>query len=288
MMSVDLPALEALSIVIMPNQLTHDLLAAIRIPRCTSFEITYRQKGENIGLLNDPALAHITSLLARSIRSSPLVTITWSYKAGAIYLSTSTKSVTLLFMKTEGGWDDSIPPGLSDVLAEGESPEIYLEFSRRSVPSTILPLFGVSQHCITNICLLGMENYGPMGLIEFLAEPPIVDGIEQWPLPRLRHLYIADSELSGESFVEAISNSSRYRSVRQEGANNVRISCVPLHFTIEDELDASGQSFSPEDIEELLEVVGDENLSYVLASHVLLVYDNKWEWAGDLSDAGDY
>ncbi|KAG9033216.1 hypothetical protein FRB95_000471 [Tulasnella sp. JGI-2019a] len=72
--SVDLPLLETLSIARVPQQLTRDLLVAIRTPKCTSFEISYRQgRDSDLGLLNDPALAHTTSLLGTHIQLSQLV-----------------------------------------------------------------------------------------------------------------------------------------------------------------------------------------------------------------------
>ncbi|KAG9031157.1 hypothetical protein FRB95_003131 [Tulasnella sp. JGI-2019a] len=111
--SVELPVLEALSIIQVSHELTPDLLATICTPRCTSFEISYRQEYDSdFGLFNDSALAYITSLLVTYIRASPMVTITWD-DSGSIKLT--------LWAISRSGWRDAAPAGLSSALEGAES-----------------------------------------------------------------------------------------------------------------------------------------------------------------------
>ncbi|KAG8988493.1 hypothetical protein FRB94_002265 [Tulasnella sp. JGI-2019a] len=110
---VDLPMLETLIMTSIPRQLTHDLLAAIHIPRCTSFEVDYEQDYDSdLGLFNNPVLTHIASLLVTHIRSSPLVTIAWADKGAPIDLLTSNGAVAITFLRSEGVWCDTVPPGV--------------------------------------------------------------------------------------------------------------------------------------------------------------------------------
>ncbi|KAG9007077.1 hypothetical protein FRB94_014645 [Tulasnella sp. JGI-2019a] len=144
--------LETLSIARVSQQLAHDLLVAIHTPRCTSFEISYRQgRDSDLDLFNDPALAHITSLPGTHIQLSPLVTIAWGHKGGDIELSISTNAVKLLFSKDRGDWCDTVPAGLPNILEEAGSTEIHLALSRRNEASIILPILGSSQSRITYV-----------------------------------------------------------------------------------------------------------------------------------------
>ncbi|KAG9016386.1 hypothetical protein FRB95_006534 [Tulasnella sp. JGI-2019a] len=241
--SVGLPMLETLSVVSIPQQLTHDLLAAIHIPRCTSFEISYEETHDSdVGLFNNSVLAHIASLLVTHIHSSPLITIEWGDKGGVIDLSTSTGAVTITFWRSRDTWCHILPAGLSNALEKAGPPEIHLNFARRPNPSALLTLLGPSRCHVTKIHMSDQESWATKGLMELLAEPTIVDTVAQWPLPRLRHVSFVDSELRPKGLIEAISSSSRYRSVsgsRKEVTNRV------------------------EDVDKLRKLLGDSNFSYV-------------------------
>ncbi|KAG9004581.1 hypothetical protein FRB94_002257 [Tulasnella sp. JGI-2019a] len=212
--SVGLPMLETLGITGISQELTHNLLATIHAPRCTSFEILYEQEPDSdISLPNDPALAHISSVLIGAFRAAPLITITWCCKDEVVLVSTSTEAIKLKFLSiTQGDWCGKVPTGLSTPLEEATSSEIHLDFSRRNSPSTILPLLGSSQCRVTRIHMSQHEGRIITDLMQFLAEPTMIDGVGQWPLPRLRRLFIVDSEPHRDDLVEVISNSSRYRS----------------------------------------------------------------------------
>ncbi|KAG9012420.1 hypothetical protein FRB94_006035 [Tulasnella sp. JGI-2019a] len=100
------------------------------------------------------------------------------------------------------------------------------------------------------------DTHEPMGLMQFLAEPTIVDGVAEWPLPRLRHLSIMNSNVDRGEFVGAISN--RYGKVKGESNDGVGV-CAPLRLLIED---TSTRCLKLEDVEEIRRVLGDSNFSY--------------------------
>ncbi|KAG8988491.1 hypothetical protein FRB94_002263 [Tulasnella sp. JGI-2019a] len=268
MMPVSLPMLQTLSIRMIPQHLTHDLLTAIRVPRCTSFSISYKQESDfDLGLFNNPDLAHITSPLIAYIRLSLLITIAWSGRSAWIDLSTSTGTVTLNFGRFEDAWYAALPAGLSDALEEAESSEIHLDFCRRADPIALLTLLGPSQCRVTKIHMNDQEEYGITGLMRFLAKPIMVDGRAQWPLPSLRHLAIVDSDLIWELLVEVVLRASRYKGVdgsRQEGMSFCVLEpCVPFHLAIQDRLDRG--SVTEEDVDTVRQVLGESNFSYRLA-----------------------
>ncbi|KAG9016470.1 hypothetical protein FRB93_010719 [Tulasnella sp. JGI-2019a] len=70
-MRVELLMLETLRITSIPQEVTHPLLAALHIPKCTSFNIDYKQRAvAGLSLFDEPTLAHIASSLVAFLRSS--------------------------------------------------------------------------------------------------------------------------------------------------------------------------------------------------------------------------
>ncbi|KAG8995540.1 hypothetical protein FRB94_008939 [Tulasnella sp. JGI-2019a] len=268
MVSVDLPMLETLVTKDIPNQLTYNLLSAIHIPRCTTFEISYSHESDSdIGLFNDPALAHIKSLLITWIRESPLVTITWDNEGVTMDLSTPTGTATLLFVTVTDDWYFPVPAGLSSALEEAGPSEINLIFACSTMPSSILQYLGPSQSCITKIYTIGLDEFGTSDLMQFLAEPTMVDGVAERPLLKLEYLSFEHCSLEREGLLEAISSYSRYEGSgddEQKGMSSATVPqpFVPFHLKIV-ECDTEA-ILTPEDIEALRSILGDSNFTYVL------------------------
>ncbi|KAG9023410.1 hypothetical protein FRB95_013129 [Tulasnella sp. JGI-2019a] len=198
MISVELPMLEKLSIRKNSQELTHYLLAATHTPRCTSFFIDYRQKTtSDFSLFNDPALAHTTSILVASLRTSPSIEIGWryGYEDQVIRTSSSLDPVHINSYCIQGDWHAVLPGGLLSALEVAGSSEIHLYFSCSNPPSIILPLLSSLQCRVTKIRMDRTESCEATDLIRFLAKPIMVDGISQWSLPRLVELIIGCSNI---------------------------------------------------------------------------------------------
>ncbi|KAG8999313.1 hypothetical protein FRB94_006244 [Tulasnella sp. JGI-2019a] len=106
-------------------------------------------------------------------------------------------------------------------------------------------------------------NHEPVDLIRFLAEPVVVDGVTQWPLPRLAGLNIKRIK---SGIVEVVSNSIRMNGGEQKragGVGGVPEPCVPLHLTIEINPYDETTSITQEDVKELQKVLGKSNLSCI-------------------------
>ncbi|KAG9016468.1 hypothetical protein FRB93_010717 [Tulasnella sp. JGI-2019a] len=262
-MRVELLALRTLSIIYTTQELTHHLLAALHIPKCTSFIIDYNQRTiTKLSLFNDPMLAHIASSLVASLRLSPIVD--WRSERQRITISTPTGTVRLQFDLTITGdqWYPNLPAGLPDALEEAGS-DIHLGFLYQVSPSTVLPALLPLQRCITKICMDDHKSHEPADLIRFLTEPIAVDGIMQWPFPRLAELVIMDINIVQGGFVEAISgsirmNGSGHGSVSVDGG--VLEPCTPLHLTINEDSFYGSTSLTQEVVEKLRKVLGDSNL----------------------------
>ncbi|KAG9021214.1 hypothetical protein FRB95_002565 [Tulasnella sp. JGI-2019a] len=270
--SVELPMLETLGIMEIPQLLTHDLLSAIHIPRCTSFEISYSQEpNSDVGLFNDPILAHIRSLLVTHIEESPRVIMAWRHEGMAMNLFTSMSAATILFTMTDDDWDFTVPGGLLNALEEAGPTEIHLKFCciNDIEPSTILQLLGPSQSRITEISMLNLDVLGPRDLMQFLGEPTMVDGVAQWPLSRLGYLSLEGCHLEREDVLAMVCG--RYGGIsgsRQEGTSSVGVlePCVPFHLNIQ-EFDIEEPNLTSEDVDELRRVLGYSNLTYVLGPY---------------------
>ncbi|KAG9024952.1 hypothetical protein FRB95_010854 [Tulasnella sp. JGI-2019a] len=260
-MSVELPMLETLSVKDCSQEMTHCLLAAIHTPICTSFAIDYCQgTADNLGLFKDPELAHIVPVLVTSLRSSPIVMIEWSRENKPTRISTSAKNVQLKL----GNSDSMLLVGLLDALENVGSSEIHLHFYRGSSPGTVIPPLRSSKCSITSICIYGTESHELPALVRFLTELAVVDGIAQWPFPRLKWVTIFNSNLGQSGFVEAIVKSIQMNGDRLERAGGAGVAepCIPFRLTVDELPSGEGPSLTEEDVNVIRRVLGASNFTF--------------------------
>lgn len=139
---VKLPKLTRLSVSRLSWELFSFVLGAIRVPRCQNLLIDVDPPPQDtLGLLADPATAHIASGIMHMIASSSTTTV--ECNGESINITSSSKHhrhVLSLTLHLNGVWELAPPEGLRSVLDQaGEAMVIFQISHECSIPG-IIPL----------------------------------------------------------------------------------------------------------------------------------------------------